>query len=124
MLPGSFNISCEVYLTLLDYVQLLTVTLSISHNLHMAPVTPIVSAHGPAIRALRIKDGLSVNGLAELVGCAQGFISHIELEQKRPSERMLNQIARALHVPVAAISREPFAVRSASDGFEQERESA
>jgi transcriptional regulator with XRE-family HTH domain len=90
----------------------------------MAPVTPIVSAHGPAIRALRIKDGLSVNGLAELVGCAQGFISHIELEQKRPSERMLNQIARALHVPVAAISREPFAVRSASDGFEQERESA
>lgn len=74
----------------------------------MAPIIT-VSPHGPAIRALRIKDGLSVEGLAELVGCAQSAISHIELEQKRPSEQMLNRIARALHVPVAAISRKPFA---------------
>lgn len=74
----------------------------------MAPIAT-VPQHGPAIRALRIKDGLSVNGLAELVGCAQSAISNIELERKQPSEQMLNRIARALHVPVAAISREPFA---------------
>ncbi|MFB4265395.1 helix-turn-helix domain-containing protein [Nonomuraea sp. GTA35] len=75
----------------------------------MAPIDT-VQQHGPAIRALRIKDGLSAAGLAELVGCAQSVISHLEAEQKRPSEQMLNKIARALHVPVAAISREPFAI--------------
>ncbi len=88
-------------------VQLLRSTPFISDNLHMAPV-PTVAAHGPAIRALRMKDGLSVGGLAELVGCAQSLISHVELEQKRPTEQMLNRIARALHVPVVAISREQY----------------
>ncbi|MFG1683588.1 helix-turn-helix domain-containing protein [Nonomuraea sp. NPDC049269] len=83
-------------------------TLIISNNLYMAPIAT-VSQHGPAIRALRIKDGLTVNGLAELVGCAQSVISHLEMEQKQPSEQMLNRIARALHVPVAAISRAPLA---------------
>lgn len=43
-----------------------------------------------------------------MIGCAQSVISHIELEQKRPSQPMLVRIARALHVPVAAISREPY----------------
>lgn len=43
-----------------------------------------------------------------MIGCAQSVISHIELEQKRPSQPMLARIARALHVPVAAISREPY----------------
>jgi transcriptional regulator with XRE-family HTH domain len=101
----------------------LTCDLIISNNLYMAP-TPTVAQHGPAIRALRIKDGLSVNGLAELVGCAQSAISHIELEQKQPSEQMLNRIARALHVPVAAISREPYAATDSDCVDELEQRSA
>lgn len=79
------------------------------------PPVPTTAQHGPAIRALRIKDGLSVDGLAELVGCAQSAISHIELEQKRPTLQMLNKIARALQVPVAAISREPFGERAETE---------
>lgn len=79
------------------------------------PPVPTVQQHGPAIRALRIKDGMSVDGLAQMIGCAQSVISHIELEQKHPTLQMLNRIARALHVPVAAISREPFADNSEVD---------
>ncbi|MGS2645955.1 helix-turn-helix domain-containing protein [Streptosporangium sp. G12] len=92
----------------------------------MPPVTTI-QQHGPAIRALRIKDGLSVEGLADMVGCVQSVISHIELEDKRPSEQMLNRIARALHVPVAAISREPLVAEpptELADEDELVRESA
>lgn len=49
---------------------------------------------------------MSTIALAREVGCAQSAISHIELEQKHPSPQMLNRIARALQVPVAAISRD------------------
>lgn len=83
--------------------------------------TPTVRQHGPAIRALRIKDGLSVPGLAELVGCAHSAISNIELERKHPSPQMLVRIARALHVPEAAISRAPIAAKG--DEYEEPKES-
>ena len=78
----------------------------------MAPV-PTVNHNGPAIRALRLKDGMTVVDLAELVGCAQSVISHLEREEKRPSEVMLNKIARALQVPATAITRDRADVETA-----------
>ncbi|WP_431889558.1 helix-turn-helix domain-containing protein [Nocardiopsis alba] len=66
-------------------------------------------ANGAAIRALREKDGLSLEQLSELAGFkTHSHLSHIERDEKRPSLRALNRIARALGVPVAAISSQPW----------------
>lgn len=61
--------------------------------------------HGPAIAALREKDGLSQTKLAKAVGIHQSTLSSIESEQSNASMPTLNLIARSLGVPVAAILR-------------------
>lgn len=61
--------------------------------------------HGPAIAALREKDGLSQTKLAKAVGIHQSTLSAIENEQSSASMPTLNLIARRLGVPVAAVMR-------------------
>lgn len=69
------------------------------------PRTPTVPANGATIRALRVKDGYSIAGLARAAGIAHSHLIYIEREEKVPSERTLNKIARALAVPTAALMR-------------------
>ncbi len=69
------------------------------------PPTQTIRAHGAAIRALREKDGLSLEELSRRAGLgSHSHLSHIERDEKQPSVRALNRIARALGVPVAAIT--------------------
>jgi len=65
-----------------------------------------VRQNGPAIRALREKDGWSQTALAEAAGMTQANYWRIEAEAANARVESLNRIARALRVPVAAIMRE------------------
>lgn len=66
-----------------------------------------IRQNGPAIRALRKKDGWrSQTAFAEAVGISQGYLSAIELEIDGVSDSTLEAIARRLHVPVDSISRD------------------
>jgi len=62
--------------------------------------------NGPAIRALREKDGYKQRGFARLVGLSQGGLSAIEAEKDNAEVATLNRIARQLRVPAAAIMRD------------------
>jgi len=62
--------------------------------------------HGPAIRALRKKDGYEVQEFANMIGVSYSHLQNIEHENKQASEEDLNKIARILGVPLAAVSRE------------------
>jgi len=66
--------------------------------------TQVVRQHGPAIRALRRKDGLSVAALAARCGLHEQSLRNIELERRPASWEALNTIARQLRVDVAAVS--------------------
>lgn len=63
--------------------------------------------HGPAIRALRQKDGMDVQTLANLVGISYSHLQNIEHENRQASVEHLNKIARVLQVETVAISRTP-----------------
>lgn len=62
--------------------------------------------NGPAIRALREKDGWTQAGLAAAAGLSQGNLSAIESETDNAGIVPLNRIARQLRVPLAAIMRD------------------
>jgi transcriptional regulator with XRE-family HTH domain len=62
--------------------------------------------NGPAIRALREKDGWSQSALATAAGIRQASLSAIETEVSNATVRTLNILARKLRVPVAAIMRD------------------
>ena len=62
--------------------------------------------HGPAIRALRKKDGYEVQEFANMLGISYSHLQNIEHENKQASEEDLNRIARLLGVPLAAVSRD------------------
>lgn len=70
----------------------------------MTTQTHAVRQHGPAIRALRRKDGLSVQSLADRVGLHAQSLRNIELDRRPASWETLNAIARALRVDVAAVA--------------------
>lgn len=61
-------------------------------------------AHGPAIRAIREMNGLSVSAFAPRVGVTQGYMSNVELGHKQPTTEFLARVARELAVPLAAVS--------------------
>lgn len=65
-----------------------------------------VRQNGLAIRALREKDGWTLVALAEYLGVVKSTVSKIENEQQRVQASLLNQIARALCVPVGALVRD------------------
>ncbi len=75
--------------------------------LYMSPRTPraVTRQHGPAIRALRKKDGYEVQEFANMIGISYSHLQNIEHENKAASEEDLNKIARLLGVPLAAVSR-------------------
>lgn len=62
--------------------------------------------NGPAIRALREKDGWTQDKLAKAVGIRQASLSAIERELSSAHITTLNLIARKLRVPVGAIMRD------------------
>ena len=62
--------------------------------------------NGPAIRSLREKDGWRQGAFAKEVGMSQAALSNIERERRPTTMVMLNRIARALCVPVTAITRD------------------
>lgn len=61
--------------------------------------------NGPAIRALREKDGWTQTALAQAVGIRQASLSNIESETSNATIATLNLIARRLRVPLDAIMR-------------------
>jgi transcriptional regulator with XRE-family HTH domain len=67
--------------------------------------TPI-RQHGPAIRALREKDGYTQVDLAREVGMTQANLWRIENEKANARVSTLHKIARVLRVPVKTIMRE------------------
>jgi DNA-binding XRE family transcriptional regulator len=62
--------------------------------------------NGPAIEAIRLKDGWTQTGLAKAAGIRQASLSAIETELSNASVLTLNKLARCLRVPVAAIMRD------------------
>jgi transcriptional regulator with XRE-family HTH domain len=69
---------------------------------------PLTRANGPAIRAIRERSGLSIREVVDLLAEADvtihpDYLRNIELGHKRGSARVLNALARALHVPLHAL---------------------
>jgi XRE family transcriptional regulator, regulator of sulfur utilization len=62
--------------------------------------------NGAAIRSLREKDGWHQPEFARKVGMSQSALSNIEREKRSARPATIHRIARALRVPVAAITRE------------------
>jgi transcriptional regulator with XRE-family HTH domain len=62
--------------------------------------------NGAAIRSLREKDGWHQPEFARKVGMSQAALSNIEREKRSARPATIHRIARALRVPVAAITRE------------------
>jgi transcriptional regulator with XRE-family HTH domain len=62
--------------------------------------------NGPAIRCLREKDGWHQPEFARQVGMSQAALSNIEREKRVARPATIHRIARALRVPVAAITRD------------------
>src|SRR5262245_19020301 len=62
--------------------------------------------NGAAIRCLREKDGWHQPEFAKKIGMSQSALSNIELEKRSARPATIHRIARALRVPVAAITRE------------------
>jgi transcriptional regulator with XRE-family HTH domain len=67
---------------------------------------PRLRQNGPAIRSLREKDGWHQPEFARKVGMSQSALSNIEREKRSARPATIHRIARALRVPVAAITRE------------------
>lgn len=64
-----------------------------------------IRQNGASIRALRQREGHSVDDLAKLVGFSAPHLRNIENELKNASVEHLAAIARALDVPIAALRR-------------------
>ena len=55
---------------------------------------------GERLRELREKNRISLRHLAARVRITAPYLSDIELDRRHPSERVLADLARALHTPV------------------------
>jgi transcriptional regulator with XRE-family HTH domain len=58
---------------------------------------------GEIIRRQRELNELSMRAFADLVGISNPYLSQIERGLREPSERVLEGIAKSLHVPVEAL---------------------
>lgn len=65
-----------------------------------------VTPNGAAIRSIRELCGMSLRRLAQLIGRDPGYLSRIEAEHRGATDETLRDIAKALKVPLAAITRE------------------
>lgn len=69
------------------------------------PPRTLAEQNGPAIRELRIREGRSIQELANAVGCSYSHLANVETETKRPTPELLYAIARALGCRPAALFR-------------------
>lgn len=69
------------------------------------PPPPKLVANTEAIRAIRYALGYNVTDLAKLVGISRPYMHRIETGEAAGSPRVLKQIADALNVSVAAITK-------------------
>lgn len=67
----------------------------------------MIEQNGATIRALRQKDGYTTEAFAEQVGVSYSHYRNIESGRRMTSPELLNRIAQALAVPLAAILRDP-----------------
>ena len=81
-----------------------TVTTAARESIHQVPGR--LRQNGAAIRSLREKDGWHQPEFARKVGMSQSALSNIEREKRSARPATIHRIARALRVPVAAITRE------------------
>jgi transcriptional regulator with XRE-family HTH domain/mannose-6-phosphate isomerase-like protein (cupin superfamily) len=63
-------------------------------------VTPALPPVGERIREARLRDGISLRGLARAVGVSASLISQIETGKSRPSVSTLYAITKALRISV------------------------
>jgi transcriptional regulator with XRE-family HTH domain len=86
--------------------------MSTTQTVTVTPRVPIrrgpgrLRQNGAAIRSLREKDGWHQPEFARKVGMSQSALSNIEREKRSARPATIHRIARALRVPVAAITRE------------------
>jgi transcriptional regulator with XRE-family HTH domain len=52
------------------------------------------------LKTLREYNGLSQQEVSLIVGCTQGFISHLELGRCKPSKKMQCQLAAIYEIPM------------------------
>lgn len=67
------------------------------------PLVRTVQPDGEAIRALRVRRGLTARSLAAKIGRSGQAISNIESGRRTASEVLINQIANALKVDVSEL---------------------
>ena len=58
---------------------------------------------GNAIRSARIKNGLSQESLAELIGTTPTHLKHLESEHRKPSIEVLFKLCKTLHFSLDSI---------------------
>jgi transcriptional regulator with XRE-family HTH domain len=83
-----------------------TQTVTATPRLPISRVPARLRQNGAAIRSLREKDGWHQPEFARKVGMSQSALSNIEREKRSARPATIHRIARALRVPVAAITRE------------------
>ncbi|MDO8723384.1 MAG: helix-turn-helix transcriptional regulator [Syntrophales bacterium] len=70
---------------------------------------------GENIRKLRLKEGLTQEGLALKSGLSQGYINHLENGRRNYTQKTLELISEALSVPVIFFFSENRESRTGSD---------
>ena len=80
------------------------------------------TALGKRIRKLRIEQGLTQSGLADMIGKSHVYVSRLERGEKGCSLDTLMLIAESLHTSIDALVRDEGAVgpREGVPGFESE----
>lgn len=68
-----------------------------------------MKVHGPALRAIRERSGLSVSALAQEAEIKQAHLSNIEAGRRQASPEVVVALAKALRVDQAAILADPAA---------------
>jgi transcriptional regulator with XRE-family HTH domain len=63
--------------------------------------------HGPALREIRERSGLSVSALAESAGIRQPHLSNIEAGRRKPSPEVIVALAKALKCDLVCILADP-----------------
>lgn len=83
-----------------------TQTVTAAPRVRLSQMPARLRQNGAAIRSLREKDGWHQPEFARKVGMSQSALSNIEREKRSARPATIHRIARALRVPVAAITRE------------------
>jgi transcriptional regulator with XRE-family HTH domain len=83
-----------------------TQTVTVTPRVQISREPSRLRQNGAAIRSLREKDGWHQPEFARKVGMSQSALSNIEREKRSARPATIHRIARALRVPVAAITRE------------------